>query len=230
MTEIHALSGAYVVDALDDVERARFERHLAECADCRAEVASLRETAALLPEVHATAPAPTVRAQVLAAIGTVRPLPPARRPVPVVRRWSTRLLAAAAVVLVVGFGAVALHPSSHDQGTSADKVLTASDAVRVEHQLPGGGSVTVVDSARLGRAVVITRGVPEPPAGKTYQLWLQTPDNRMVPAGLIGGGDRTVLMQGDSSRSVGAGITVEPAGGSDEPTSTPLALFSFGSA
>ena len=52
--DIHALSGAYAVDALDDIERAGFERHLAECADCRAEVASLRETAALLAEDAAT--------------------------------------------------------------------------------------------------------------------------------------------------------------------------------
>ena len=36
--DIHALSGAYAVDALDDVERARFERHLANCEACRAEV------------------------------------------------------------------------------------------------------------------------------------------------------------------------------------------------
>ncbi len=38
MSDIHALSGAYAVDALDDIERAQFERHLAECAECRAEV------------------------------------------------------------------------------------------------------------------------------------------------------------------------------------------------
>ncbi len=42
MTDVHALSGAYAVDALDDLERAHFERHLADCADCQAEVASLQ--------------------------------------------------------------------------------------------------------------------------------------------------------------------------------------------
>ncbi len=45
MSDLHGLSGAYAVDALDDLERARFERHLAECEDCRAEVASLVEAA-----------------------------------------------------------------------------------------------------------------------------------------------------------------------------------------
>ena len=77
MTEIHALSGAYAVDALDDIERAQFERHLAECAECRAEVASLRSTAALLAETTATAPPEGLRDRVLADIATVRPLPPA---------------------------------------------------------------------------------------------------------------------------------------------------------
>ena len=39
--DLHHLSGAYAVDALDDAERTSFEQHLAGCADCRAEVAEL---------------------------------------------------------------------------------------------------------------------------------------------------------------------------------------------
>ena len=56
--EIHALSGAYAVDALDPAEKAEFEAHLAACAACRVEVASLRESTALLPETCATEPPP----------------------------------------------------------------------------------------------------------------------------------------------------------------------------
>jgi hypothetical protein len=37
--DIHGLSGAY---AVDDVERVRFEAHLAGCDTCRDEVSSLR--------------------------------------------------------------------------------------------------------------------------------------------------------------------------------------------
>ena len=54
MSDLHKLTGAYAVDALDDLERARFEQHLAECDDCRAEVAELRETAALLADSVST--------------------------------------------------------------------------------------------------------------------------------------------------------------------------------
>ena len=78
MSDIHKLSGAYAVDAVDDLERARFERHLAACEDCRAEVAELREAAALLAEtVAVTAARLAPRAPVLAGISQ-RPSPPAR--------------------------------------------------------------------------------------------------------------------------------------------------------
>jgi len=74
--DVHALSGAYAVDALDDDERAAFEAHLAECADCRAEVAGLQEAAGMIAETTATTPPPDLRDRVLAGIRTVRPLPP----------------------------------------------------------------------------------------------------------------------------------------------------------
>ena len=62
MTEsLHALSGAYVVDALDDEERATFERHLPGCLDCQREVASLREATALLADDAALTPPPAMR-------------------------------------------------------------------------------------------------------------------------------------------------------------------------
>lgn len=231
MNEIHALSGAYAVDALDDLERVRFEKHLAQCGDCRAEVASLREAAALLPEEYAAPPAPELRDEVLSRIRSVRPLPPVSTPLQAVRRWPGRLVAAAAVVLVVGLGTVAIHPWTHEPTSTADQVINASDAVRHEATLPGGGTATVVNSAHLGRAVLLASGLADPPSGKTYELWLQTADGTMHPAGLMdSGGTRTVVLDGDSAKAAGAGITIEPAGGSEQPTTKPIALFSFGSA
>src|SRR5688572_4654968 len=76
MSDIHALSGAYAIDALDDIERAQFERHLAECAECRAEVDSLREASAMLAETTTVEPSAELRSRLLAEIKTVRPLPP----------------------------------------------------------------------------------------------------------------------------------------------------------
>lgn len=236
MTEIHALSGAYAVDAIDDLERAQFERHLADCADCRAEVASLRETAALLAGIDPAAPRAQVRVAVLKQITKVRPLPPvtgrqgaARR---VGLRRSVRLLIAAVLVVVAGAGLAVVHPWSGSQHqTLAVQVLQAGDAVSKQVDLPSGGSVTLVNSRELGRAVLVTHDIAAPPPGRTYELWLQDGRGNMHPAGLVDtGGNRTVVLRGDSAAAQGAGITVEPAGGTRQPTSAPIALVGFGKA
>ena len=56
--DLHHLSGAYAVDALDAAERTSFEQHLAVCADCRAEVSELSATAHALGSLTETAPPP----------------------------------------------------------------------------------------------------------------------------------------------------------------------------
>lgn len=234
MTEIHALSGAYAVDALDDLERVAFERHLAECADCRAEVAGLREAASLLAETTATEPPAALRDRVLAGIATVRPLPP-ETPVPRRRHRRVRLLvAAAAAAVLVGAGAVAWQQpwadeTSQQQPPTAQTVLDASDALSTSLDFPGGASATVTHSDSVGRAVIVTSKMPPPPQGKVYQLWLDQPGEGMVSAGVMPvKEDQTVLLSGDAATATGAGITVEPAGGSAAPTSDPIALFDFG--
>jgi len=240
--EIHALSGAYAVDALDPAEKAEFEQHLGACASCQAEVASLREAAALLPETTATAPPPALRERVLAEISTVRPLPPETpgavddrevAPLRSRRRPWTLLAAAAAVVAVVGGGAVVWQQVSgpgqqQTQLSAVDRVLQAADAKRVNVDLPGGVRASVVRSLSEGKAVLVTRNMPPAPSGRIYELWLQTPGGAMVPAGtMTDGGSRTVLLRGDATTATGAGITVEPKGGSESPTSKPIALFDF---
>ncbi|MFE6644987.1 anti-sigma factor domain-containing protein [Nocardioides sp. NPDC057772] len=244
--DIHALSGAYAVDALDDIERARFEEHLAACADCRDEVASLRDSAWMLGSLTDTAPSPELRDRLLAGIKEIRPLPPE---IPAIhedvpersetssgrRRLGWRAFAAAAAVLaVVGTGTVAavelIRDDSSQTMTTAERVLSAKDATTVAVDLPGKARARVVRSVSENRAVLVTSGMPAAPAGKVYELWLQH-DDVMVPAGLMpAGSDQTFVLEGDAADASAAGITVEPEGGSDEPTSAPIALFDFSQA
>ena len=243
LNDLHLLSGAYAVDALDDLERARFEAHLETCADCRAEVAGLLEATTLLAETTAVQPPAHVRDAVLAGIATVRPMPPVVDPSSQSdreapggssrRRWPSKfhagaLVAAAAVVAAVGIGVVVAEP--WDQGTSqtpsaADRVLAAPDAQTVATKV-GDATATVVVSRSQGKAVLLTEDMPAPPDGKVYELWLQTPEDEMVPAGLMPpGANQTVLLEGDASDAVGVGITIEPEGGSKEPSLPPVALI-----
>jgi anti-sigma-K factor RskA len=237
MSDIHALSGAYAVDALDDAERTEFEQHLAECAECRAEVASFRETSALLAEADAETPPSSLRQSVLASISQVRPLPPetpaqprtaaADEPSVVRRRRWPQLLAAAAAVVIVAVGVLAWHPWQHDETTPADQVLDAPDAVSTTQQLAGGGELTLVRSPSLERAVLVGRDVPPAGAGKTYQMWMQQPGEDMVSAGLMPNANVPTVLTGDAATATAAAVSIEPAGGSVHPSKDVVAVFTL---
>ena len=226
--DIHALSGAYAVDALDDVERAQFRQHLAECPECRGEVVTLQEAATLLGGLDASAPPPALRDRVLADIKTTRPLPP-EVPGPAARRrpWLRPLVAAAVVAGTVGLGTVVVDQvrtdgTSQSQLSAADKVLGAPDARTVSAALPGGARARIVHSASQGKAVLITSSMPAAPKGKVYELWWQSPTGDMIPAGLM---TDAYSFDRDATAAKGVGLTVEPVGGSKAPTSAPIALF-----
>ena len=253
--DIHSLSGAYAVDAVDDVERALFEAHLSDCRQCQAEVASLRGAAIELTSLSKTAPPVSLRAAVLRDIGAVRPLPPqmtseavgpapapsASSPLPAPvsldsqraeraryspRRWLAGV--AAAVVLVTG--GLAWHPwssgTSAVQLTAMQQILHAKDVQRFETRA-GRATATVVRSASLNRAVITAVNLPAAPQGKVYELWLKQ-GQTMVKAGFMPGGpSNTVVLQGDVANAAAAGITLEPTGGSPVPSLPPVALINF---
>lgn len=239
---VHALVGAYVVDALDDTERAAFEAHLATCADCRDEVASLGDATGLLAELSATAPSAGLRDRVLADAARTRPLPPEVpfeapanvRPLPVRRRRLTILAVAAAVLAIVGIGVGVTQPWQDDASdlTATERVLRAPDAESVTVKLDGGAEATVTRSVKEGRAVIVTHAMPPAPADKVYQLWLQEDaEGPMISAGLMpSGSDQTRLLEGDAADAIAVGISVEPAGGSKEPSTPPVALFDLSAA
>ena len=238
MSDLHKLTGAYALDALDDLERARFEQHLAECEDCRAEVSELRETAALLAETTAVEAPASLRSSVLAGISQVRPLPPevtatttpidVRSEQPAGRRGWMPFLVAAALALVVGIGAAVTQPWQSDevpQLTAAEQVLQAPDAEEVFLDLGEAGRATVVRSKSEDRAVIRTEDMVSAPDGKAYELWFISGDE-FTSAGLMPDApDQTVVLDGSAAQAAAVGITVEPAEGSEQPTSDPIAVF-----
>lgn len=266
--DIHALSGAFAVDAVDDVERARFEAHLAGCSECRNEVASLRAAAAEMSSVTLASPPASLREAVLREISSVRPLPPQVTPDQVPAPASAAATAAPSVPLpppapvapaapasleskraersrraplrtwLVGVAAAAVlatgglvwHPWSSEtstvQLTATQQVLQARDAQRIEAKV-GDATATIVRSASLKKAVIVTANMPPAPEGKVYELWLQQ-GSAMVKAGFMPKGpSNTVLLDGDAATAAGVGITVEPVGGADTPTLPPVALVTF---
>src|SRR5271170_5674422 len=75
--DLHILSGAYALDALEDAaEQERFARHLRRCGACAAEVRGLREVSTALAFAAAEAPPPGMRERVFALTEVTRQLPP----------------------------------------------------------------------------------------------------------------------------------------------------------
>ncbi|MET8682714.1 anti-sigma factor [Streptomyces sp. NPDC004732] len=246
--DLHTLTGAYAADALDDAERAQFEEHLALCPPCAQEVRELTATVARLALASAVTPRPAMKDEVLRRIATVRQDVPRGEPGPVPSatprgtRGPARWALAACLAAAVAFGGTAVwqHQRAQDARDEARQaqeqartesqelaaVLAAPDARTRTGELTEGARGTVVVSKSLDKAVFVADGMARPPHGKVYQLWFDD-GGSMRSAGLMDP-DRsaaTVLMRGGVGKATGMGVTVEPAGGSDEPTSSPVALM-----
>ncbi|WP_327695969.1 anti-sigma factor [Streptomyces sp. NBC_00459] len=245
-TDLHRLTGAYALHALSDAENTAFERHLTGCEACAQETAELSETAARMGLAVAAAPPAGLREQVLHRITAVRQESPgepgpsrAVRAGPRARtlsRWALAACLAAATAL--GGTALWQHQRAEDALAQARRatqvtdeiaaVLAAPDARTRAAGLTGGATGTVVVSRDRDRAVFVVSGMTRPPGGKVYQLWFDE-GGAMRPAGLMdpARSDQAILLRGAVDGASGMGITVEPDGGSKEPTSAPLAVMTF---
>jgi anti-sigma-K factor RskA len=235
--DLHVLTGSYVLDAISAAEREEFERHLQNCPTCDAEVRGLRETAARLALACAVTPPARMEQQVLVVTYRTRQLPPlpAGRPrrerrrahAERVLRFPRRvavLAAAASVAAAVALGITQLsaqHQLDHARDTAIARVVTAPDARVEAARTSAGGNVTVVTSAALREAVVSTSGMASLPSSRVYQVWVMSPSGARS-AGLMHGSSLLASSVRPGDR---IGITVEPAGGTTQPTTTPVAVL-----
>jgi anti-sigma-K factor RskA len=230
---IHDLSAAYALDALDADELEAFEQHLAHCPECRENVASFQAAAAELAfGSESPEPSPVLRNRILTQAASERPRVPAAAPAPRRRRWALPLaagaaVAAAAAAVALAFWAVDLSRQVDDLQAHQERaddvaaMLANPNADRIA--LDGANGVLVVDGGTQEGSLLLF-GLEEAPAGHTYEAWVIEGDVP-VPAGLFSaGGGRTTVVP--LTRPVPAGavvaVTVEQAGGADQPTQQPI--------
>ena len=234
--DTHTLSGAYALNALEPQEAADFHAHLQVCQACRDEVRELRKAAARRGEIDAVAPPPELKRRVLAAVDRTPQQPPAR-PVegssslvtstePGPRRWLPRLLAAAAAVLVIGGGLWAVDGlrSEPDPAltSAAQQVFGAEDARTVTVETANGGRLKVAVSPERNEMAVDTRELPALDDEHVYQIWAVHGTEMVSAAVLEDIGDGAAMgMPGEDTQ---VAFTIEPKGGSEEPTTDPIVV------
>ncbi len=244
--EVHSLTGAYAVDAIDDeAEKDKFERHLRRCQQCSGEVRGFAETTTRLAYAASVPPPQAMRTNVLTAISLTRQLPPVTeqrrsRVRPSRAFWSGRLplfsyaftaacAGAAIVLLVVLIGTRHQLDQAQQRNTALAAVLAAPDSRAVTQTTSAGGHATLVYSLRRHAVIFTSHGLPPPPPGKVYELWLLGPPQTR-PAGLLGSGESgrsgPVLAEGAIHGDT-FGLTIEPAGGTKKPTTTPILLIAL---
>jgi anti-sigma-K factor RskA len=205
---------AYLLGALEDGERSAFEVHLRGCALCREDAERLGAAVHALPEgVEQLDPPPELKRRVMAEVEAQAELMHAARPAPKVRprrRAWLAIPAAAAVIAAAVLAGYAIRGGGPGRHVVTARVTAAGAHARIVTQ---GSSATLEVS-----------GMPPPPAGKVYEVWLKragAPQPTIALFDVARGGRATVRVP--ELRGVRQVlVTAEPAGGSLRPTSAPV--------
>lgn len=239
-------AAAYALGALDAEERVAFERHLASCAACRAEVVELREAAAMMAYAAPSRDVPRdeLRERVLREARDVRPIASARSRGP--GRTIVPWLAAAACLTLAAVAGMGLRSERGQR----ERLASMLDSVQMDLAVRDstiaaflGPEVHVVSLSPTGEKpsmrvfwnhtrnvfIVTAFNIPRAPDGKTYQLWAIRKDQQPLSMGTFNtdaNGRATAILAVAGNITEGGfidlcGLTMEPVGGSAQPTEQP---------
>ncbi|MGQ0630435.1 MAG: anti-sigma factor [Sporichthyaceae bacterium] len=237
--ELHMLTGAYASGALTGAEHTSFEAHLDGCGHCRLEVRELTETAALLGIAASETPPPALRGKVMAEIASTRQLPPvlasladhveSRRSSGRGRRASMSVAACLAVFSIgLGAYATALQQENSDLRRDGERIsaLATADDSQTMTTAGGGATASLTMSRQSGGMVFVSRGLSELPGDRTYQLWLINPRGATsVGTFRPSDGRHEARIVAGPGKASSFAVTVEPKGGSVQPTTAPVLSF-----
>jgi anti-sigma-K factor RskA len=241
--ELRELLALEAVGALSDTERAELDDAIEGRPELRAELESLRGAAATMAEAVSEPPPPSLRARVLGEIATTPQEPafpapeitsvPEAAPAPVVpitsarhHRW-VRWGAIAAAAAAAAIGVLVVSPfGGDDAGDHIADVLEDPNATTIEltGELSG---LRLVHSDAANATVLEGTGVPAPEGDDVFELWRiagTTTPEPIIREFRPEDGMVVELMEGVDPGDDVFAITIEPPGGSDEPTSDPVAM------
>jgi anti-sigma-K factor RskA len=239
--ELLALGAA---GALSPEEAAELERVLATDPQAAARYAEMVDDVTILAESVAEPPPAGMRAAVLAAIAAepqesadndlpAAPLPPPTglagqsveptHVAPVVpihrRRWWVPATAVAAAIVIIGGALIVTRDADAPSDDTMAAVLDDEDAVTVELTGPAG-NLRLVKSEEHDATVLIGDDVVAPAEPEVLQLWA-IEDDQPSSMGTFRPNDDghvEIVMEGTEPEGALYAVTIEPEGGSEQPT------------
>lgn len=232
------LAAVYALHAVDDRELRDIDAQVADADPSVREqfyaiVRDVRESMARLSSSTAVQPPSTLRTRILANIEAIAHDGPdlvsplvvsldARRAARAPRRKFLYAAAAAAAAVVLSIGGVVIGQQIVSPQVSVQEQILASPDVRtVAAEIPGGGVATVIYSRSANAGVLVMNNVTPPSAGTVYQMWLVDEEDHQTSAGIMAPDDvapSTTAVLPNLGRNTTLGFTVEPPGGSAQPT------------
>jgi anti-sigma-K factor RskA len=223
---------AHALSALDAADERALTEHLAECAECRRELADWEATAASLAlSAKPMEPSPQVREKLLQQIRSEKSASnviPFDRPTR--NLWSSlgSLGSIAAVILFAALivSVIVLWQQNRELRRENEffQLLTAPGSRMAELSGTGeaAGASAMLAYDRTGRAMLIANGLPRAPEGKEYQLWYIVGDKPMPGKSFAPDTSGRTMMKDqvpEAARdSATFAVTLEPAGGVRSPT------------
>ena len=230
------LVAPYVLGAVPQNEMAFVRAHILSCDECMTEADSFAQVAEKLPLVVQPVALPKGFVErVLAAAGPAEESDTDQEASNVVSLEKRRrpsfasVMAAAAVLMAFAVMTVSLlqtRQDLHHQEVVVSALLRAGDD---SMGLQGTSGAVAKMVASNGHSSLVVAGLGEAPDNHTYQLWIQR-NGEMQSAGTFDVEEGVAVLdtEWDLEEYEGAAITIEPAGGSPQPTSQPiLATFAL---
>jgi hypothetical protein len=207
----------YALDLVEPAERGAIARHLETCQSCREELRSYQAALSSLSEGVEREAGRALRERIVARERSAPGFAPLRR-----RALALSLVAAIVLATVAALSLRQLDELRAQRDEYARALAEVAEGARVVPLTARTGGRAALVVPQSGQPVLLL-DLPAPPAGKQYEAWVIR-GGAAVRAGLAPPreGVVTVVLSQPVAAGDVAAVTLEVAGGVDQPTSEPI--------
>jgi anti-sigma-K factor RskA len=222
---------AYALGVLPSAEAQAVAAHLQTCEECRAEYQFLKPAVtavafsaeACTDTASGASVSPLLKARIMKRVRAGAP----RQSQPGI--WPAYAVAAACLALAIltGLADLSLNDRlNRERAQAAAQAQTIADLTAPDAQrYPFAGGEVLTHGARL---YVAFHALPPPPLGHVYQAWTLAKGATTVAPSVTfqpeNGGLALVRLPETATTIVAVAVSVEPEGGSKQPTTKPIAM------